>query len=116
MTPSEAEYLKLVNDVLNLDEPVGMDTSAADAGADSLDLVELVMAVEEMFDLSVEVNELANIETPRQLYNLFMHHRAEGITGRDLLRHLAELSIGLRLNHLALQCCRSTVEKVPVLA
>ena len=41
-----------------------------DLDADSLDLVELVMALEEAFDISVEETELDGIETIGQAYEL----------------------------------------------
>jgi acyl carrier protein len=41
-----------------------------DLDADSLDLVELVMALEEAFDVSVDESELEGIETVRQAYEL----------------------------------------------
>jgi acyl carrier protein len=43
---------------------------ADDLDADSLDLVELVMALEESFDISVEETELENIETVGQAFDL----------------------------------------------
>ena len=43
---------------------------AEDLDADSLDLVELVMALEEEFDVSVEEEELEGIETVGQAYDL----------------------------------------------
>ena len=43
---------------------------AEDLDADSLDLVELVMALEEAFDVSVEETELEGIETIGQAYDL----------------------------------------------
>ena len=43
---------------------------ADDLDADSLDLVELVMALEEAFDVTVEESELENIETVGQAYTL----------------------------------------------
>ncbi len=43
---------------------------AEDLDADSLDLVELVMALEESFDVSVEETELEGIETIGQAYDL----------------------------------------------
>jgi acyl carrier protein len=43
---------------------------AEDLDADSLDLVELVMALEETFDVSVEETELEGIETIGQAFNL----------------------------------------------
>ena len=43
---------------------------ADDLDADSLDLVELVMALEEAFDITVEESELEDIETVGQAYDL----------------------------------------------
>lgn len=43
---------------------------AEDLDADSLDLVELVMALEEEFDVSVEEEELEGIETVGAAYDL----------------------------------------------
>ena len=43
---------------------------ADDLDADSLDLVELVMALEESFDVTVEETELEGIETIGQAYEL----------------------------------------------
>jgi acyl carrier protein len=43
---------------------------AEDLDADSLDLVELVMALEEAFDVTVEETELEGIETIGQAYDL----------------------------------------------
>ena len=43
---------------------------AEDLDADSLDLVELVMALEESFDVTVEETELEGIETIGQAYEL----------------------------------------------
>ncbi len=43
---------------------------AEDLDADSLDLVELVMALEEEFNVSVEEEELEDIETVGQAYDL----------------------------------------------
>jgi acyl carrier protein len=43
---------------------------AEDLEADSLDLVELVMALEEEFDVSVDESELEGIETVGQAFEL----------------------------------------------
>jgi len=43
---------------------------AEDLDADSLDLVELVMALEEAFDITVEETELEDIETVGQAFDL----------------------------------------------
>ena len=43
---------------------------ADDLDADSLDLVELVMALEESFDITVDESELEGVETVEQAFNL----------------------------------------------
>ena len=43
---------------------------ASDLDADSLDLVELVMALEEAFDVSVDESELEGIDTVGQAFDL----------------------------------------------
>ena len=43
---------------------------ADDLDADSLDLVELVMALEESFDVTVDESELEGIETVQQAFQL----------------------------------------------
>jgi acyl carrier protein len=43
---------------------------ADDLDADSLDLVELVMALEERFDITVDETELEGVETVGQAYEL----------------------------------------------
>ncbi len=43
---------------------------AEDLDADSLDLVELVMALEEVFDISVDESELDGVETVQQAFDL----------------------------------------------
>jgi acyl carrier protein len=45
-------------------------TFGADLGADSLDLVELVMALEEEFDVEVGEDELKDIRTVGQAFEL----------------------------------------------
>lgn len=43
---------------------------ADDLDADSLDLVELIMALEESFDITVDESELEDIETVGQAFDL----------------------------------------------
>jgi acyl carrier protein len=59
-------------EILNVpSEKVTLDANfATDLDADSLDLVELVMALEESFDVSVEETELEGIETIGQAFDL----------------------------------------------
>ena len=54
-------------------DPVTMEAKFADdLDADSLDLVELVMKLEEEFDVSVDESELENITTVGEAYELVM--------------------------------------------
>ena len=53
------------------EEKVTMDARFGDdLDADSLDLVELVMALEEQFDITVDESELEGVETVEQAFNL----------------------------------------------
>lgn len=57
-------------------EQVTMEAKFADdLDADSLDLVELVMKLEEEFDVSVDESELENITTVGEAYELVMSKR-----------------------------------------
>ena len=52
-------------------DKVVLDASFADdLDADSLDLVELVMALEESFDITVEESELEGVATVKQAFEL----------------------------------------------
>ncbi|NLY77367.1 MAG: acyl carrier protein [Tissierellia bacterium] len=60
------ERLKtMISDQFGIDEDdIDMDTSFKDdLNADSLDLVELIMAIEDEFDLQVADEEVENIQT-----------------------------------------------------
>ena len=67
-----ARFQKCAVEVLSVEE--GQVTKEArfadDLDADSLDLVELVMALEEEFDVTVEEEELEGIETVGQAFDL----------------------------------------------
>ncbi len=65
-------FQKCAVDVLGVDaEKVTVDAKFGDdLDADSLDLVELVMALEEEFDIKVEEEELKDIATVGQAYTL----------------------------------------------
>lgn len=54
----------IIVEQLNVDEDaVTMDATFADLGADSLDVVELVMAIEEGFDVQIEDEDVEKIST-----------------------------------------------------
>lgn len=50
-----------------------------DLEADSLDLVELVMALEERFDVSIPEKELEGIGTVKAAVDLFARHVSTGV-------------------------------------
>ena len=56
---------EIITEQLNCDgETIGLDTSFKDdLGADSLDLFELVMALEEEYGLEIPAEELSDVET-----------------------------------------------------
>ena len=70
-----ARFQKCAVDVLSVDvDKVTPDANFADdLDADSLDLVELVMALEEEFDVTVPEDELDGITTVRQAYDLVVN-------------------------------------------
>ena len=67
-----ARFQKCAVEVLSVDaDQVVLDANfAEDLDADSLDLVELVMALEEEFGVEVPEEELEGIETVGQAYEL----------------------------------------------
>lgn len=68
----EQKLKAIVGEMLNID-PAGILTSAdliQDLAADSLDQVEIVMAIEEEFDISIEESEYANNTTIEQIIKL----------------------------------------------
>ena len=67
-----ARFQKCAVEVLSVEaSAVTKEASFADdLDADSLDLVELVMALEEEFDVSVPEEELEGVETVKQAYDI----------------------------------------------
>lgn len=68
----EQKLKAIVGEMLNID-PAGILNSAdliQDLAADSLDQVEIVMAIEEEFDISIEESEYANNTTIEQIIKL----------------------------------------------
>jgi acyl carrier protein len=67
-----ARFKKCAVDVLGVTEEQVVPTAvfADDLDADSLDLVELVMALEEEFDVQVPEEELEGVTTVQQAYDL----------------------------------------------
>jgi acyl carrier protein len=67
-----ARFRKCAVEVLSVDESKVVPDAkfGDDLDADSLDLVELVMALEEEFDVTVPEEELEGIQTVNQAYEL----------------------------------------------
>ncbi len=70
-----ARFQKVAVEVLSVEaDKVTMEASFADdLDADSLDLMELVMGLEEEFDVSVEEDEVEGIETVKGAYDLVVN-------------------------------------------
>jgi acyl carrier protein len=66
------KFQKCATDVLNVPaDKVTMNANfSEDLNADSLDLVEFVMALEETFDITVEESELDGVNTVEQAFSL----------------------------------------------
>ena len=69
-----ARFRKCAVDVLSVDDDkVTLEASFGDdLDADSLDLVELVMALEEDFNVEVPEDEIEGVKTVGQAYNLIV--------------------------------------------
>jgi len=71
MSDNFERFKKCAVDVLSVDESqVVPEATFESLDADSLDLVELVMALEEEFDVEVPEEELEGIETVGQAFEL----------------------------------------------
>jgi acyl carrier protein len=71
-TEAFEKFKQCAVDVLQVD-PAKVTREARfgeDLDADSLDLVELVMALEEQFDITVDESELEGVETVEQAFKL----------------------------------------------
>ena len=73
MSDNFERFTKCAVDVLSVDaDQVVFDATFESLDADSLDLVELVMALEEEFDVNVEEEELDGILTIQGAYDLIV--------------------------------------------
>lgn len=63
---------KVIADVLNVDpEEITMETTFVDdLGADSLDVFQIIMGLEEEFDIEIPAEEAENIATVEEAVNL----------------------------------------------
>lgn len=66
---------KIIAEQLDVDEDkITLDTTFEDVDADSLDVVELVMALEEEFDLEIADEEVEKIKTVGDIVNYIEEH------------------------------------------
>ena len=73
MSDNFERFTNCAVDVLSVDaDQVVLDATFESLDADSLDLVELVMALEEEFDVNVEEEELDGILTIQGAYDLIV--------------------------------------------
>lgn len=71
MSDNFERFKKCAVDVLSVDEAqITLETTFESLDADSLDLVELVMALEEEFDVNVEEEELEGVTTIQGAFSL----------------------------------------------
>ncbi len=72
----EEKVKKIVAEKLSveLDEVVPQASFVDDLGADSLDLVELIMAMEEEFDMEISDEEAEKLQTVKDAINYIEEH------------------------------------------
>jgi len=72
----EEKVKKIVAEKLSveLDEVVSQASFVDDLGADSLDLVELIMAMEEAFDIEISDEEAEKLQTVKDAINYIKKH------------------------------------------
>lgn len=75
--PDFAELQRMAGEILGVEpERVQLDVSfARDLAADSLDLVELIMAIEDRFQVSLPQEELDNMRKVGDLWRYLEEHR-----------------------------------------
>jgi acyl carrier protein len=72
----EEKIVKIIAEKLSVesDEVVGQASFVDDLGADSLDLVELIMAMEEAFDTEISDEEAEKLQTVQDAINYIKEH------------------------------------------
>lgn len=72
---------QVIADVLNVDpEEITMETTfVEDLGADSLDIFQIVMGIEEEFDLEIPAEKVERIATVEEAVDLIMDSRDSAI-------------------------------------
>lgn len=67
MTPLEEKVIKLITEHFHVTDPVTLDTTFMDLNADSLDSVEVVIDLEEVFDVILDNENLGFENTCRDV-------------------------------------------------
>jgi len=72
----EEKIVKIIAEKLSVepDEVVGQASFVDDLGADSLDLVELIMAMEEVFDTEISDEDAEKLQTVQDAINYIKEH------------------------------------------
>ncbi len=72
----EEKIVKIIAEKLSveMDEVVGQASFVDDLGADSLDLVELIMAMEEVFDTEISDEDAEKLQTVQDAINYIKEH------------------------------------------
>ena len=72
----EEKIVKIIAEKLSVepDEVVGQASFVDDLGADSLDLVELIMAMEEAFDTEISDEDAEKLQTVQDAINYIKEH------------------------------------------
>ena len=71
MTPIQEKVTKIISEQLGVNEEnvKGSTSFVDDLGADSLDIVELVMAMEEEFNIEIPDEEAEKLKTVQDVFN-----------------------------------------------
>jgi acyl carrier protein len=69
------KILVCLREMVQLSEHVGPDSDMAnDLGLESVKMMDLLMKLEDQYDISIPINILMDVRTPRQLANSLLAH------------------------------------------
>jgi len=67
---------EIIVDELGVDaDKISIDSTLEDLGADSLDAVELIMALEEEYDLEISEEDARNMQSLKNMVEYIEHHK-----------------------------------------
>ena len=70
------KVVKIIKEELDLDQDITLDTNLRnDLGADSMDAVQIVMAFEEEFEISIPDEELVKFVTVKDIVDYINSHK-----------------------------------------